>query len=110
RIDDTALFIGEGVAATASVTADCTEEYPNLWNAPVYMWLQTNVTLANGSAVFPNYMHMLRTGLQQVRTSFCLKYSRWIRSPRRRAFAITSRFRCAGATWTHSATSTTPSF
>ncbi len=71
RIDDTALFIPQGIAATASLTADCTDQYPNFWHAPVYLWLQTNVTLANGGAPYPTYLRMLHLNYQQVRASFC---------------------------------------
>ncbi|HVU13744.1 MAG TPA: hypothetical protein VHD90_20850 [Phototrophicaceae bacterium] len=71
RVDDTALFIRQGIAATATLIADCTDQYPNFWRTPVYLWLQTNVALANGSAAYPSYLRLLHLGYQQVRASFC---------------------------------------
>jgi hypothetical protein len=71
RIDNTALYSDEGVAATAMLTADCTSVYPDLWRAPVYMWLRDTSTFGLDKTTYPRYLRIFRTGYREVWSAFC---------------------------------------
>ncbi len=71
RMDNTALFADEGVAATAMLTTDCSYTYPDLWRTPVYMWLKTGSALGTGDVAFSAYLRGLYIGYQRVWAALC---------------------------------------
>lgn len=71
RMDNTSLFARDGVAATASVLTDCTEDYPDFWHVPVYMWLQSSASLSNYNMAYSTYTTMMHRGYHQVLASLC---------------------------------------
>ncbi len=71
RIDNTALYAGDGIAATATLLTDCSDTYPNFWQTPVYLWLQDRSSLGVGSVAYPVYLRVMRTGHRHVRAAFC---------------------------------------
>lgn len=71
RIENTALFSQQGVAATTSIFTDCSMLFPNVWRTGVYMWLQDGASLGAANVEYPVYLNVLRRGYHQVRASFC---------------------------------------
>ena len=63
RVDQTSFFVRDGLAATASLYADCSTELASFWHTPVYFWLRTNMPLPDRTPLSAQY--------QQVHASLC---------------------------------------
>lgn len=70
-IENTSLFTGAGVAATARLSTDCTIRYPNQWRTSVYMWLQDGASLGVENVAYPIYLNVMRTGYPRLRAAIC---------------------------------------
>ena len=64
RIDNTALFVSDGITATASLYGDCLTDVSNFWQTPVYLWMLSNLTL-------PDRSTPLNVQYRQLRALFC---------------------------------------
>jgi len=64
RIDNTALFVSDGIAATASLYSDCLTDLSSFWQTPVYMWLRDSLPP-------PDVSTPLNLQYQQLRALFC---------------------------------------
>jgi hypothetical protein len=71
HFDHTALFIRNGIAATASIQVDCANPYPHFWEAPIYMWLRNNLELPNADMRAPAYLRDLWVYYPRSRSSSC---------------------------------------
>jgi hypothetical protein len=63
RIDNTALFVNDGIAATATLYGDCLTEPVGFWQTPVFLWLRDTLP--------PPDVAPLNLQYQQVRALFC---------------------------------------
>lgn len=68
RIDSTAHYAGAGVTASGMVYANCAVAYPDLWRAPVYLWLRDNAADAANDEAFAAYT---RPGFTRIRAALC---------------------------------------